>query len=252
MGLERLVDPLDVGVNRTMNRIGSAGGVAITDANGDGHRDVVVSDGYSGWSQYGNGFAGPYSEFLWVNTATSSDLFGAWSGKSAGGENGIAECLCVAPGDVNGDGQEDLLVAKNETTGGMGPGLVQYTKNGNAYTAINASGGSGAVRYVTVLDADFDSFLDAAATTAPNRVQFFKGRTGPTGLLFKQSVTVTTNSPRVGKLAAGDFDNDGRTDVCVASSFLSDAFDVAGYGIGMQDRGLGGTQGVFILLNTSQ
>ncbi len=91
---------------------GYAAGVAITDANGDSHRDVVMTDGYSGYMQY-QGFTGaPYSLFLYVNTATSSDLFGTWAAKSGGGGNGICQSLCVAPGDVNGDGQEDLLVTK--------------------------------------------------------------------------------------------------------------------------------------------
>ncbi len=128
----------------------------------------------------------------------------------------------------------------------MGLGVYQGSGTGS-FTSVSPASGSGAPRYTTVFDADFDLAGDVAVSITANKIDIFRGRTGSLGLQFRQTLTIS-GTPRVGRVAAGDFNNDGRVDVCAALSFY--ASDPVGV-FPNDDCGNGGTMGVVLFLNTS-
>ena len=218
--------------------------------------NVVASDAAAGYSKYSWAYSADSAGqcAVWEST-TASDLFGTWKTLDKAGTY-CTECLCAATGDVNGDGAVDVVIPSGNTfIGAATQAVFAFINTGTTFSMTQATAGSaGAERYAAVFDIDFDAVLDCAVTVATNRVDFFKGRTGTLGLQFKSSVQVLANSPNVSRVAGGDFDNDGRNDVCVATSFLADNGGTINNGSiasPTADRGLGGVQGVFILLNTS-
>lgn len=234
-----------------INNSASASGVAIIDQGPGNRGNIVVTDSQAGFQSYWNG-AGLAGDVAHHEVTNASNLFGTWTAMGKGGA-GQTEALCAALGDINGDGISDIVIPSSAVNQGAVQAVFGFIRNGTTFTAVQSTAGSaGNERYAVVADLDFDAILDCAVTVATNRVDFFKGRSGTLGLQFRSSIQVTTNSPVVGRIGAGDFDNDGRNDVCVCMSFLADnPNQTPNLYPGSADRGIGGQQGVFILLNTS-
>lgn len=231
-----------------------ANGVGIVPATSGGRGNIVTSDSAGGFQQLWNG-GGQGGECAHFEVTNTSDLFGSWTAMIKSG-GAITECLCVATGDTNGDGIVDCVIPTGCVYNAGTQGVWSFVNSGSTFSAVQSTAGSsGAVRYATIFDIDFDNVLDLATTVATNKVDFFKGRTGTLGYQYKATVTTTTNSPNVSFISNGDFDKDGRIDVVVCTSHLADnteAVQGPAYMAGSTtDRGLGGQQGVFILLNTS-
>src|SRR5438477_3013348 len=104
-------------------------------------------------------------------------------------------------------------------------------------------------RYLTIGDLDFDVPFDIVATASQTRIDVYKGT--PTGPQFKQTINVAGATPRLGRVAIGDFNSDGRPDICAGMSFFADAEQAGNYQNGINDRGNGSPLGVVIFLNTS-
>ena len=114
------------------------------------------------------------------------------------------------------------------------------------------------LRYVCALDGDGDLASDLAAsggtaTGGFDRIQVYRSSVLGAAPALVQTLRVTgpgAGTPNVGRVATGDFDGDGRPDLCVGLSFFADArLHVDG---GHVDRGDGDPKGVAIFLNTSE
>ena len=245
---------LDLATN-IVDNLTSGGAVAMGQFNGDNQSDVVVADGQGGMQNYwwGNGPAAQSALFL--PSSSSTGFFTGFTPLARNANSSVMEHIGAAAGDINADGRDDLIVpACTNLSGGGTAGLYAYQgSSGGSFTAFSVTNPPTVPpwRYPCIFDADFDVPLDIAVTAAGGRIDFFHGRTGATGPQWKQTVTITTNSPNLGHIASGDFDADGRPDVVVCTSFLADYIDRVGAFGAPTTRGLGGVQGVFILLNNS-
>jgi hypothetical protein len=240
--------------NSIVSLLGSGGGVTTGQFNGDSQSDTVVADGLGGASAWfsGQGTAGQSSLFL--PSASSTGFFAGFTPLARSTGAGFIEHLGAATGDVTGDGRDDLVVPAHTILSGGTAGVHAYAGSSSGVFSTLGATNPGTVpawRYPCVFDADFDVPLDIAVTAAAGRIDFFHGRTGTAGPQWKQTLTITTNSPNLGRVAAGDFDADGRTDVVVCTSFLSDFNNPFNNLAAPTTRGTGGVQGVFILLNNS-
>jgi hypothetical protein len=226
----------------------SAAAVALGDFDGDAVDDVALGDQCGGWS-------GPYSQGQFALSTPSTGVFGAFTPLVRAGSQGYSENLGVAVADLSGDGQNDIVIGSGSNDSwapNSGLGVWQGNGSGTFSVVTPQAGTSSALyRYVVPFDADFDLALDVAATFDGGRIDIWKGRTGTAGLQWKQVITLASGTPEFGRIAAGDFNGDGKDDLCTALSFLADAYPNNGFDT-PNYRGLGGTQGVVIYLNTSQ
>jgi hypothetical protein len=236
---------LDVRTSVT-NMYGGMSAVAVGAFDGDGQDDTVVNP------QTAGAFIDTVAMVFYSSSNTG--LFGGDTVLTRPGQNRgqDTEQLGAASGDVTGDGHADYAyVAGNNSWGGT-PGLTSYQVSSSGTFTVQSTTNPASVplyRYLAIGDLDFDTSLDFAATASQNRIDFYKGR--PTGPLFRSTVTLTSVTPRLGRIAVGDFDRDGRPDICAAMSFFAEANLSWDYQTAIADRGAGSPQGVVIYLNTS-
>ena len=141
------------------------------DVNGDGYDDVVVGaygadDGTSG---------GGVAYILWGPLAGSKSLAGAETiihGDSASGRLGIA---VAAAGDINSDGQADVLLGADRYYGGLGAG---YLVLGYAMGTIDASSADAMLEGQTYYDWAGASVAGAGDTNADGRDDVLVGAWG--------------------------------------------------------------------------
>jgi len=108
-----------VGVGGSNEELGNS--LVGADLDGDGLGDLVACAQYAGWT---NGYAGPGHARLYLGSTLSSSLFGAsldegdadaiFVGEVASSANREGDRFCSSlgfPGDVDGDGRLDLLIA---------------------------------------------------------------------------------------------------------------------------------------------
>jgi len=172
----------------------SVGQGVITDLNGDGKADYVVSSGQNGGANifFGNGNGTLQTPGTFLPNAAAS----------------------VAVADVNGDGRPDLLMG-NSAVGSQGL-FVYLNSGGGVFSAPTlyaipgfASGFTGGCS-VAVADINGDGILDAVLTnTNSNSIAVLLGNgTGGFGAPFTYSAaTFPTNG------VVGDFNGDGKADI---------------------------------------
>ena len=171
----------------------SAGSLAVADFNKDGKLDLVATSGFVGAAELliGNGTGGVASSALLNNVSSTSTS------------------SAVAAGDVNNDGNPDVVVA-NPTLGNVSLLLGNGNGTFQAPTSV-ASGGS--VNYgLLLLDIDGDGKKDiVAANGAAGTVSVMRGNGNGT---FQAAVS-TSACAGTSRLADGEFNGDGRPDILV-------------------------------------
>lgn len=239
--------------------------MALGDWNGDGRLDLAVSDQTTNYSSV-TGYNSPNHNPGSVAFADATGAPGTFTSLVSLAPNRRGtEVLGIAAGDVNGDGKPDVVFAGSTDAreGGDtgGPLLTAFRGSGTGtFTEAPTSAPSIRCRYVVTFDGDGDLADDVAASGgvpgAYNQVIVCRSTPGTGALVRVQTLSIPASSgtaQNVGRIARGDFNGDGKVDVCVALSFYADARWRGGQGnAGHADRGNGGTLGVAIFLNTSR
>ena len=165
--------------------------VAVGDFNGDGKLDIAVS------------LEGASSVRRWLGNGDGT--FGTAADTAVG--NGPID-LAVA--DVNSDGRADLATANNSASGGSTSVLLGTSAGG--FSVVGGAVLGGSARAVAFGDFGGDGNLDLAVGTDGNggRYHILIGN-GAGGFAFSAAQAEVGTTPT--KIAAGDFNNDGKTDL---------------------------------------
>jgi len=193
--------------------------VAITDVNGDGKPDMVVSDlcGFANCQQRTGGT-------VTVRTGNGDGTFaGGDFVYGSGGDNPGSIRLA----DVNGDGKPDLVVSNcgNGCQGVMGlVGILLGNGDATFQPAVTYSSGGVGAASVVVADVNVDGKLDLVVANKCATVNNCPGTTGSVGVLlgngdgtFQPAVTYSSGGDS-SFVAGADVNGDGKIDLVVTNS----------------------------------
>jgi Flp pilus assembly protein TadD len=180
---------------------GAAMGVAAGDYDNDGFPDLFIA-GLNGSALYHNDGKGTFSD---KTSLLSSALSRTWA-------------MTAAFIDLDHDGDLDLFVTAAASPGGAEAGNLLYRNNGDGTFAETADA-SGTARAGFASSAVFMDYnnsrdIDVLLVDFPQWKLFSNKRDGS----FADVTATVGLPPSAGALgvAAGDFDGDGRTDLCAA------------------------------------
>jgi len=193
-----------------------ASSVAVADVNGDGKPDLLVANDCGNYGNYGC-TAGSVAVLL--NTGDGS--FYAAPNYSTGGY----EPNSVAGGDLNGDGNPDLVVANQSVNRDSSDGIVGVllgNGNGTFQPAVTYNSGGYIVASVAVADVNRDGNLDLLVANQCTESSCESG-SGDVGVLlgngdgtFQPAVNYgLEGSPN--SVVVADVNGDGKPDLVVAS-----------------------------------
>ena len=176
-------------------------GIVVADLNGDGHTDIAVTN-----------FGDNSISILFGNGDANGTFQPATTISLTHGQGPVG----IATGDFNTDGSTDLIVANALNNPGTAT-ILFGDGHGNFNSQLDVDAGT---LPVAVVAADFngDGHLDfAVANQNDGTVSVFlnSGTTG-TAVFSTQNVITVGGGPDA--LLAGDFNNDGFTDLVVANS----------------------------------
>jgi hypothetical protein len=186
--------------------------VAVGDFNNDKRLDIVVAD------------SGNES----VVTLLRYDP-GALGNQTVYSTGTDSEPMWVAVGDLNNDGQLDLVVANGDTDN---VGVFLGLGNGTFSSQTTYSAGSGFYpRYIAVADLNKDSHLDIIVSNYWNdTIGIFLGFDN--GTFSDQTTYPTGQNSGPHAIAIGDFNNDSRLDIVVTNYFGDNIGIFLGYDSG--------------------
>jgi VCBS repeat protein len=189
-------------VARTVGTVaGGARSVHAADVDGDGDRDVLAAsqgDDRVAWFE---------------NTAGNGT---AWTVRTIATATGGADPFSVFSGDVDGDGDTDVLSAS------IGSGVVAWHENttgaGTAWATRTITTLAAGAASVHAADLDRDGDLDVlSASLADNTVAWYENTTGAGTAWTRHTISVTADGAL--SVSAADVDADGDQDAVAVALF---------------------------------
>ena len=199
--------------------------VALADVNGDGKLDLLVANACNNNSSCNNGSVG-------VLLGNGDGTYQAATAYSSAGLYADA----VAVGDINGDGNPDLVFTNecngNSCTNGT-YGVLLGNGDGTFQAAVSYNSGGVTATSVALADVNGDGKLDLLLT---NQCSDNNCTTGQVAVLlgngdgtFQSPVTYGTSGLYAGSLAVADINGDGKLDLIVTDQCESNSICNTGF-----------------------
>jgi hypothetical protein len=173
------------------------------DLNHDGWPDLYItneattrSDGNPNWNHM----------FLNNKDGTFTEVQTIATGQPNSREPGMQ---CVAKGDVDGDGWDDLLVCYEK-----GPGHIYINNHANDFTVLDTPAYGDGWLDARLVDMNGDGKLDLVVVTRDNHVQIWLN-TGTAPYYVTPAFDEAMSGGKAMALTTGDFNGDGAQDVYV-------------------------------------
>ncbi len=234
------VDVTDLSANEGLVLTGEANsfaGRAISsagDVNGDGIDDILVGAEFTGAANPGAAYVVYGAQTLGANDIDLTNLGDAGFTIAGNGYEGVGRNV-LGVGDVNGDGFDDIAVsAIGNGENGAASGAVYVifgsdqgfpdTIDTNAlgargFKVLGANVGDGIGTRLAAGDFNEDGKADLAFTNGGDVGFLFSDDTTPTGSIVlgtdPDTFIFTTGVTGTQRLAAGDFDGDGKDDIAI-------------------------------------
>ncbi|MEE2856221.1 MAG: FG-GAP-like repeat-containing protein [Planctomycetota bacterium] len=183
--------------------------VALADFDGDGDLDLASANGISGTISA-------------ANTIAFNDGNGNFT--DSGQSLGDSPSNCLAVGDLDGDGDLDIVVGNGDNLVGLTANRV-YTNDGNGnFTDSGQMLGSTVTLALALGDLDGDGDLDfiEGGIVGPNPTQIFINDGNGS---FSASASMLPEPPHVTGLSIGDLDGDGDLDIAASTSSVGGVAD---------------------------
>ena len=182
----------DVTSSQLPQRIGTTRGLALVDVDGDGDLDLAIA----------NGLGTPEQNWLWINSGT-----GTFTDQTATRLPAtLDETTAVVAGDVDGDGDRDLLFTDSLQS-------VLYLNNGAGVFSVGVAGLPVAVRNAqcaALVDFDGDGDLDVCVA---GQIDFLFLNVGTGAFVDVSATSLPRDLDATMAVAVGDMDGDGDSDL---------------------------------------
>jgi len=178
--------------------------VVLEDIDGDGDLDLIV----------GNGNIGNFANRLYKNNGTADPFSGIFSGTAIGPSD--ENTTSIALGDVDGDGDLDLIVGNGGTGNRVNrlyfnTGGSFFFSNGTDIGPFDTDGTSS----VALGDVDGDGDLDVVAGNGGkvNRLYLNDGDSNPFNTIIKGTAISSSDTRNTSHVTLVDLDGDGDLDL---------------------------------------